>query len=225
MHEGNSELFNSYTDEEKKISINIDVTNEKVKSFTVEPTTIQNVTNFVKHWHYSKNVNGLRSRNIFQLKSNDSMIGCIVYGGLAMANNWKKYAEEEKYVIELKRLCCIDKTPKNTESYFIAKTIKWLKANTDYKIIVSHADPFFGHEGIIYQASNFEHIGLTAKCRVIKYQGKLYHDKTIRNYYTNSNGEKRVKPYAQKIKDALENGEAQYIDVPGKHIYIYRLKK
>lgn len=206
--------------------MNIDVTLEKVKSFKVIPSTIQNVKEFVENWHYSKNVNGLRSRNIFELRNKDDLtIGCIVYGGLGMANNWKKYVDEEKYVIELKRLCCIDKTPKNTESYFIGRSIRWLKKNTDYKVIVSYADPFHGHEGIVYKASNFEHVGFTAKGRVIQYGEKTYHDKTIRTYYTNANGEKKLKPYAQRIRDALKSGEAEYIDVPGKNIYIYRLQK
>jgi hypothetical protein len=33
-----------------------------------------------------------------------------------------------------------------------------------------------------------------------------------------------IKPFAQKIKGALETGEAKYVDMPEKHIYIYSLK-
>ena len=39
--------------------------------------------------------------------------------------------------MELRRLVCIDDTPKNTESYFIGKTLRWLKHNTDVEVVVS----------------------------------------------------------------------------------------
>ena len=59
-----------------------------------------------------------------------TLIGAMIYGKIAMADVWKKYADNESDLIELRRLCCIDDTPKNTESYFIGKTLKWLKQNT-----------------------------------------------------------------------------------------------
>lgn len=144
-----------------------------------------------------------------------------------MANVWKKYGETEDEVIELRRLCCIDDTPKNTESYFIAKTISWLKQHTDCKVIISYADTMFGHEGTIYKASNFLDLGMTAKGKAIVIDGseRTYHEKTIRTYYTKKSGERVLKPYAQRIKDKLESGEARYIFSEGKHIYAYPLTK
>ena len=53
----------------------------------------------------------------------------------------------------------------------------------------------------------------------------LYHEKTIRTYYTPKNGERRLKPYAQRIKEQLENGEAEYVHSKGKHIFVYPLNK
>jgi len=61
---------------------------------------------------------------------------------------------------------------------------------------------------------------MTAKGRVIMYQGKRYHDKTIRTKYK---GE--LKPFAKRIKEALVTGEAKYVKTKGKHIYIYDFKK
>ena len=40
-------------------------------------------------------------------------------------------------------------------------------------------DTTYGHVGVIYKASNFKHVGMTAKGRVIMLDGKKYHDKTI----------------------------------------------
>lgn len=207
------------------LSEDLDYREVKVTDFEVHSTTIQCVRDFIETWHYSSNVNGLRISHVFGLFYQDDLIGAMIYGPLGMANTWKKYADSENEVIELRRLCCIDNTPKNTESYFIGKTLRWLKKNTNYKTVVSYADTFHNHQGTIYKASNFEYHGLTAKGRVIQHGDKFYHDKCIRTYYVDKNGNKNLKPFAQRVKDALESGDAKYIDTTGKHIFIYRLIK
>lgn len=122
-------------------------------------------------------------------------------------------------ILELRRLCCIDDTPRNIESYFIGKTLRWLIQNTEVKTIISYADNTYGHTGIIYKASNFKHVGKTPCGRVIVYNGKQYHDKTIRTKYK---GE--LKPFARKIKEALDSGEAYYLKTKPKEIYLYDLE-
>lgn len=189
-------------------------------TYTVEPCERKEIRDFIEKWHYSHNINGLLSQYCFKLMDGDTMVGAMIYGGLGMANCWKKYAENKEDIIELRRLCCIDDTPKNTESYFIGKTLKWLIKNTNVKKVISYADNTYGHKGVIYQASNFEHLGQTAKGRVIMFNGKRYHDKTIRTKYK---GE--LKPFAKRVKEALENGEAHYEQTLGKEIYLYDLEK
>ena len=192
----------------------------KVKEYKVELCQRNEIRDFIETWHYSKNINGLISDYCFKLIDGDKIIGAMIYGRIAMAGVWKKYANKECDLIELRRLCCIDDTPKNTESYFIGNTLRWLKKNTEIKTVISYADTTYNHEGTIYKASNFKNIGMTAKGRVIMYQGKRYHDKTIRTKYKG-----QLKPFAKKIKQALDCGEAKYIKTKGKYIYIYKLKK
>jgi|TARA_B100001173_G_scaffold311398_1_gene328549 hypothetical protein len=191
-----------------------------VKKYNIKICDRKDVKDFIETWHYSKNINGLKSNYCFALLDNNNLIGAMMYGQIAMANVWKKYVSKEKDLIELRRLCCIDNTPKNTESYFIGFTLRWLKRNTDHTKVISYADETYNHQGIIYKASNFKHQGMTNKGKVIVYNNKLYHDKTIRTKY---NG--KIKPYAQRIKTALDNGKAYYKDTLGKHIYIYELRK
>ena len=136
-----------------------------------------------------------------------------------MAGAWKKFVDSSDDLIELRRLCCIDDTPKNTESYFIGKTLKWLSKNTNLKVVVSYADTMQNHNGTIYKASNFKYVGMTPNGRIIYWNGKTFHDKTIRTKYK---GE--LKPYAKKVKEALETGDAIYKTTTGKHTYIYNLK-
>jgi hypothetical protein len=174
------------------------------------------ISDFIEHWHYSHNMNGVMSSYCFALYDGENLIGAMVYAPLGMANTWKKYADRPEDVIELRRLCCIDNTPKNTESYFIGKTIRWLKQNTNIKIIVSYADCNQGHNGTIYKATNFTLIGKSSPGRIIirKSDGKQFHDKAIRTKY---NG--KLKPFAEKLKQQLETGEAYYKDTVGKNIY------
>ena len=190
-----------------------------LKDLRVYPVKRTDIKNFIETWHYSKSVNGLHSSYCFGLYHNDELIGAAIIGKLAMANQWKRFAAEENDVMEIRRLCCIDNTPKNTESYFISNIIKWLKKHTSLKAIVSYADAEYNHVGIIYKASNFEYLGFKKGAKIILWKEKRYHDKAIRTKYK---GE--LKPFAQRLKDALETGEAFYKETLGKHSYIYRLK-
>lgn len=191
-----------------------------VKDFYILPLDRKDIKCFIEKWHYSKSINGLRVSYCFGLFFNQTMIGAMIYGKMAMHNQWKPYGKSEDEVIELRRLCCIDDTPKNTESRFIGLTLNWLKKNTSIKTVISYADPNYGHSGIIYKASNFNLIGESSPGRVIIYNGKKYHDKTIRTKYK---GE--LKPFAKEVKDALANGDAYYKRQVGKMIYSYSLSR
>lgn len=188
-----------------------------VKDYKVLVVDRKDVKDFIETWHYSKNINGLKSTFCFGLYDNDVLIGSMIYGEPAMNNQAKKYNKDNpEKVLELRRLCCIDDTPKNTESYFIGSTLRWLRKNTEYKTIISYSDLSFGHEGTIYKASNFKLIGLSPPGKIIMYDNKRYHDKTIRTKYKGN-----LKPFAQKVKDALVSGEAYYEKTKGKNIYLY----
>lgn len=187
--------------------------------YLVKLVNRSDVKDFIEKYHYSHNINGLMSSYCFGLYDKDELIGACMFGKLGMANAWKKYADREIDVIELRRLVLVTDTKKFAETYFISRCIKWLKANTDIKLIVSYADPEYGHSGIIYKASNFNLLGKTSRGKVIIWNGKKYHDKAIRTKY---NGQ--LKPFAQKLKTALSSNEAYYKPTQGKFIYTYKLK-
>lgn len=191
-----------------------------VKSFVVEVCGRNDIKEFIEKWHYSKSINGLKIGYCFRLMREGEMIGAMIYGEMAMANAYKKYEENEKEVVELRRLCCIDDTPKNTESYFIGATLRWLKSNSDVKTVVFYADPEYNHVGTIYKATNFSMIGMTSRGRVIiTKEGKRYHDKAIRTKHKGV-----LKPFAQRLVDQLDSGDAFYKNTQGKYIYVYKLK-
>jgi hypothetical protein len=165
-------------------------------------------------------MNGVHVRFCFKVTREKKLIAAMVFGDLGMAGAWKKYADSMQEITELRRLVCIDDTPKNTESWFIGNALRWLRDNTNINKVISYADETHGHTGIIYKATNFKHLGMTASGRMIEYGDKLYHDKAIRTTY---NG--KLKPYAERLKAALETGAARYIETKGKHIYLYEMNR
>ena len=60
-------------------------------------------------------------------------------------------------MLELNRLWVSDELPRNTESWFVSRALRALPP----RIIVSYADPKFGHYGYIYRALNFNYAGWT----------------------------------------------------------------
>lgn len=192
----------------------------EVKKFRVLPCARKEIQEFVESHHYSKSINGVKTQYCFKMTYENTIVGAVIFAKFGMANVWRKYSDDESKVLELRRLCCIDEAPKNSESYLIGKCIRWLKNNTLVEHIITYADMDYNHEGVIYKATNFNYLGTTSKGVRIKYGDKLYHDKTIRTYYKG-----KLKPYALRIKNALENGDACYIEAKGKHIYYYHLKR
>jgi len=192
----------------------------QLKDYIVQPCGIECIKSFIEKWHYSKNTNGISSRYCFKLLNGSKTVGASIFGFLAMANQWKKYANNEDKVIELRRLCCVDDTPKNTESYFISKCLLFLKKQTEIEIVLSYADPFYGHEGTIYKASNFKFIGTSSPGKILEYQNRRYHEKSLR-----AKKDGVLKPFAEELNNALRLGNAKIIKTPGKNIYTYRLKK
>ena len=197
-----------------------DATNVKVTEFNVNLCVRDEIVAFIEKWHYSKDINGIISDYCFKLSNKNEMIGAAIFGKMAMANQWKRFSQNESDVIELRRLCCIDKTPKNTESFFIGAMLRWLKKHTPLKVVVSYADKEYGHQGIIYKASNFQCLGSRSGADVILFDGKSYHDKAIR---TKHNGE--LKPFAIDLKKAIDRGDAVYKKTAGKVTYVYELRR
>lgn len=193
----------------------------KCKDYTVKLVDRASIKDFVETYHYSKNINGCISDYCFALYDNDKVIGAMFYGRMAMRDQYKRFSNDETKVIELRRLCCIDDTLFNTESYFIGKTLKMLE--TIWRkdgIVVSYADKEHAHVGTIYKASNFKMIGEIPGAKVILWKGKQYHDKSIRTKYKGV-----LKPFALRLQAALDSNEAVYHKTLGKYTFIYYLDK
>jgi hypothetical protein len=196
----------------------------KVTDFTVEEIPRKSIDPFIRKHHYSKSTNGVQQKECFGLFKEGNfgipyMIGAAMYAIPSMPHTAKKYnPEDHTRCVELRRLCCIDDTPTNTESYFIGKTLRWLKKNTNYQVVVSYADSHYGHEGIIYKASNFTYLGTTGGARILIVDGKEYHARSLNQ---------PIKPYSIEIKRRWEakDPNVYFKDRGPKNIYVYYLDK
>ena len=113
----------------------------KVSDFIIEPVPRSAIQSFVEKWHYSHSTNGVQQTQCFALFDDMKMIGAMIYALPSMKATAAKYNPINPLRCwELRRLCCIDDTPTNTESYFIGSTLRWLKQNTDIEVIISYAD-------------------------------------------------------------------------------------
>lgn len=91
------------------------------------------------------------------------MIGCIVFA-LPPRETFKRYGVSLAW--ELARLFIEDCTPKNTETWFVSRAVKYvMKTRPDVECLVSYADPSVGHTGIIYKAGNWISDGRTDEDR------------------------------------------------------------
>lgn len=193
---------------------------KKGPEYVVEIVPRQCITAFIEEWHYSKNINGCNSTYCFALYDRGTMIGACFYGSMAMSGQWKKFGESKNDVTELRRFCCADDAPRNTESYFIGATLRWLRKNTCVKTVVSYADPEYGHYGTIYRASNFQLVGQDkTKRKVIVWGDKIYHEKVTRAMYKG-----KLKNIAIRLRTALAVGEAEYRYIEGKICYRFNLR-
>jgi hypothetical protein len=180
----------------------------------------ESVRRFLGKWHYAehtavqhKETFGLFREGIFL----PEMVGVCVYtrpAGPAAAQ--KYYPQDPDKCLELRRLCLIDNTPKNAESFFVSRTLKWLKKNTDWKFVVSYADPEQGHEGTIYKAANFTYEGTTSPGSSLLVDGKAFHIRTLTML---------DRPYGVEINERYKNEDPgiQVIKTKPKHIFTYQL--
>lgn len=193
----------------------------KARDLVVSPCELAKIRNFVETNHYSHNVNGVKITQCFCVEYNDMLVGGIIFGALS-TTAWKKFADSESKVLELRRLVLIDEAERNSESRVIGYTLKWIKKHLpEIEIVVSYADPLHHHTGTIYKASNFIYLGTSASDTgfLDPETNKVYHSRALRTKYK---GE--YKPFVKKLRAKHDAGKLKSIHLPGKHCYVYPFK-
>lgn len=191
-----------------------------VKDIKVELCNIKEIKEYVEKNHYSHNINGVKISYCFKICLNNKIVGGIIFGKIS-TKAWKRFSDSEEKVCELRRFVLDDNLGKNSESRILGICLRWIKNNDkNIEIIVSYADPKYGHSGTIYKASNFKYLGLTKKDKgfLDPETGKIYHSRALRTKYKDD-----FKPFVKILREKKEKGILIPLELPPKHCYIYNI--
>ena len=138
----------------------------EIADLHIDKPPAQVARSFIMEHHYSGScMNGPMAWGCYH---DDTLVGVIAFATPISENVRKSiwadpFKEEMKHhTTELHRLVTLDETPHNTESWFISRGLRALKAyKPKHKAVISFADPMEGHSGTIYQASNAIYYGTT----------------------------------------------------------------
>jgi hypothetical protein len=190
-------------------------------SYSVKPIDSYLCREWLLKKHYLKRMTSFTYS--FGLYHKGVLVGVITFGN-AIPLTMKKSLFGEKYmnlVYELNRLCTNDNLDKNATSFFISQSFKLLPKPL---IIVSYADKSVGHNGYIYQATNFIFTGESHTQMDWKLKGKEHlHSRTLMDEFAFT--ENRVEKLKEKYGDQLYQVKRE-----PKYRYVYvlafkRLKK
>jgi hypothetical protein len=164
-----------------------------------------------KEWflkkHYAKRIPLIEF--CFGLFEGDKIVGVCSYGTTLAIDIRKKF---KYHVYELNRLVVNENLPKNTLSFFVSKTMNMIPKPC---VLLSYADTSKGHNGYIYQATNWIYTGLSAIVKEYKVRGmEDMHSQTL---FDKSKGKVNRVAYLRELY-----GEKLYMDYRNrKHRYFY----
>jgi hypothetical protein len=144
--------------------------------YCIDRITKKQAEELLLEYHYLKDISkGFKSgKNYGLFKNNDfsplhigHLLGVVIFSGLPVPEIAKGAfgleRNEQQGLFELSRLCIhpdIQSREHNITSWFVSRSIRQLRKDTEVKAIISYADSDF-HSGTIYRACNFAYAGLT----------------------------------------------------------------
>ena len=175
---------------------------------TIMTCEFSDIRHVFKQYHYKGDSIGGGISVCFAMLIKGDLVGGSVLG---------KPRHEKKYVncVDIRRMALIDNAPKNSESWFLSRIIRWIASNTDYNYVLSYSDSTVGHVGTIYRASNFINIGNTSPTKYITWNGKTYHPRSL----------SIDRPYSYELRMAVESGDAIIHTGLPKTIWLYEISR
>ena len=181
-------------------------------TYEVKPIEHYECKEWILKKHYLKRMTSFTYS--FGLFDFEKLVGICTFGN-AVPNSMKKSLFGEEYmdiVYELNRLITNDGLCKNSKSFFISKCLSMLPNPT---IVVSYADKSFGHNGYVYQASNFIYSGLSHSQLDWKVKGMEHmHSRTLMDEFPYQKD--RISKLKEKYGDLLYQEKRE-----PKHRYVF----
>lgn len=136
-------------------------------------------TEFVSRWHYARGGAG-NTINV-GLYHGMRLVGVAAFGIPVSADAAASVLGEDNadHVLDLGRFVLVDEAPHNTESWFLSRALRHLKAHRPHTwAVTSFADSTEGHIGTIYQATNAIYAGATlARTQYCDQRGRVRSDR------------------------------------------------
>lgn len=153
-------------------------------------------------------------RRCYGVSLDGVLLGGVVFTSGARHGHRLLAAADTQSVATLARLWLSDDLPANSESRVLGIVLRDLRRTTDWKLLLSYADPAAGHVGTIYQATGWTYLGETAGETYVRLaDGRLHHPRSVYSRYGSN-----------RISHLQATGvPAQREWVGGKHRYAYVL--
>lgn len=156
--------------------------------------------------------------------TSEKLIGVACYGDPIGRLSGQSITDmlDRTEVLELVRVFVFDGYGSNIESWFLGKTFEWLRENVPHiKALISYSDPKEGHNGTIYQATNWY-------IKVIHYDIMIVGVLSLVKMVSGNMGEQ----YFHIMEQTTQRKSKEQIDKPfwirkepRKHRYVYILSK
>ena len=183
----------------------------RTMNYEIREIPFKTAKEYISKNHYSKKISSRVRVSLGFFNNNDDLVTCIVYNHPVGLRITKWMHRNNINCAELGRLFSNDGLPKNTESYCISQSFKYLKEHyPDIKYLISYADSSHGHNGGIYQATNWKYIGKSVSGNgVFIIDGIETHPKALYNRHGTSTRKVIKEIYGDRV--VIKNREPKYI--------------
>lgn len=179
-----------------------------VSRVVTRPVSHETAANMVVEFHYAHRVPSIQVA--YGMYVDNVLAGVVTYGVPANRNSDDICGEAHRgHVLELNRLFVHEWAGKNSESYIIGQSWRWMEqATPEWYIVISYADSAHDHIGKIYQATNWVYTGesvMSTEGWLIN--GRVYHPRTLSGILGSCAADVILKayPHARPVK-----GEVKY---------------
>ena len=182
----------------------------------VAPCSYKAAKYAVEHWHYSQSL-PVPPRTMFGVWEHGKFIGTVIFSRGASPELGRQYGLKQVEVCELTRVALNDHDAPVTQ--VVAAAIKALRKHSPgLRLIVSFADPHYGHHGGIYQAGNWVYSGDTAP-------GVEYRDRNGKRWHSRQLSKDGVRKQFGVPRKAPKVSDMTAVKTPGKHRYLMPLDR
>jgi len=149
---------------------------------STRPISQRTAARMVERFHYAHRVPSIIAA--VGMYVDDVLAGCVTYGNIPADNATAICGSGfAAAVLELNRLYIHDWAGRNSESWLIGQSFRWLaERRPEYQVLISYADSAHGHRGCIYQATNWLYTGESTHTAYRDPNGDVLHGRSCHDY-------------------------------------------